>query len=619
MSFLSPMSFTLFGLAVPIIALYILKLRRRREIVSTMMFWEQIFKENRTTILFRRLKNLISLLLQLLFLTLLVLALARPQFAFMTRSARQIILIVDRSASMNATGESGTLLDEAKRRAIRMADNLRFIDEMMVISCHNRPTIHTPFTNHRKTLRRAISSIQPTEIRTDLEPALELAYSVAQTKANPEVVILSDFQQRSEGFLNLLKNPPEKVKLHLLRIGAKDEGNVGIIRFRVRRSPANAFDYQILLTVKNTSDEERKFNVELYLDDLLFDVRPYKLSPGESRSEIFSNIAFEGGRLKAVLDIEDPLPSDNIAYALLPRRRKVPVLLVTEGNLFLESALAVDETLDLKVIPPETYKPDALSGYKVVIFDRWCPSNIGDGNYILIHPPEGNSIYRIDEPLKSPIITGWDRKHPILRFVNLENVQIAEAYRVIPPDNARVLVRSFEDPLIFVEESPGHRVLFIALDILKSDLPLRVAFPVIIANAIQWFRGRSETHERWLRTGDVLQEKIGMGVGEVTLMTPDGESISLPVKNGEIFFDGTSKAGFYTLQAGDKTETWAVNLTDENETDLHLNDEVKRFLDREVVLGGSPLLRYPPWIHLIFLAVALSVTEWLLYQRRRIE
>ena len=619
MSFLSPMSFTLFGLAVPIIALYILKLRRRREIVSTMMFWEQIFKENRTTILFRRLKNLISLLLQLLFLTLLVLALARPQFAFMTRSARQIILIVDRSASMNATGESGTLLDEAKRRAIRMADNLRFIDEMMVISCHNRPTIHTPFTNHRKTLRRAISSIQPTEIRTDLEPALELAYSVAQTKANPEVVILSDFQQRSEGFLNLLKNPPEKVKLHLLRIGAKDEGNVGIIRFRVRRSPANAFDYQILLTVKNTSDEERKFNVELYLDDLLFDVRPYKLSPGESRSEIFSNIAFEGGRLKAVLDIEDPLPSDNIAYALLPRRRKVPVLLVTEGNLFLESALAVDETLDLKVIPPETYKPDALSGYKVVIFDRWCPSNIGDGNYILIHPPEGNSIYRIDEPLKSPIITGWDRKHPILRFVNLENVQIAEAYRVIPPDNARVLVRSFEDPLIFVEESPGHRVLFIALDILKSDLPLRVAFPVIIANAIQWFRGRSETHERWLRTGDVLQEKIGMGAGEVTLMTPDGESISLPVKNGEIFFDGTSKAGFYTLQAGDKTETWAVNLTDENETDLHLNDEVKGFLDREVVLGGSPLLRYPPWIHLIFLAVALSVTEWLLYQRRRIE
>jgi len=619
MSFLSPIAFALFGLAAPIIALYILKLRRRREIVSTLMFWERIFKEKRATILFRRLRNLISLLLQLLFLTLLVLALARPQFAFMTRSARQIILIIDRSASMNAIYESGTLLDEAKRKAIRMVDNLRFIDEMMVMSCHNQPTIHCPFTNHQKSLRRAIRSIQPTEIRTDLEPALELAYSVARTKPNPEVVILSDFQQRSEGFLSLLRDPPDKVKLHLLHIGAKKEDNVGITRFRVRRSLANAFDYQILLTVKNASDEEKRFNVELYLDDVLFDVRPYRLPPGESKSEIFANFAFEGGKLKAVLDVDDSLPSDNIAYALLPRRKKIPVLLVTEGNMFLESALAVDERLELTVIPPGAYKPDIPSGYRVVIFDRWCPPSIGDGNYILIHPPEGSSIYRIGKPLESPIVTEWDRKHPVLRFVNLENVQIAEAYRVSPPDGARVLVRSFEDPLIFVDESPERRVLFVALDILKSDLPLRVAFPVIIANAIQWFQGRSETQEYWLRTGDILREKVDKGIKEATLVRPNGESVSLPVRNGEIFFDGTSNAGFYTLQAGDTAETWAVNLTDENETDLHLNDEVKEFLDREVAFGGSPLLRYPPWIYLIFLALALSATEWFLYQRRRIE
>ena len=155
MNFLSPTAFLLFGLAAPIVALYILKLRRRREPVSTLLFWEQIFREKQTTSLFQKLKHLLSLLLQLLFLALLVLALARPQFAFMTKSARQLILIIDRSASMNALDGTLSRLESAKQQALRMVDNLRFIDEMMVISCHTQPIIHSPFTNHQKSLRVA--------------------------------------------------------------------------------------------------------------------------------------------------------------------------------------------------------------------------------------------------------------------------------------------------------------------------------------------------------------------------------------------------------------------------------------------------------------------------------
>ena len=75
MNFLSPTSLLLFGLALPIVLLYILKLRRR-EPVSTLMFWEQLFREKQTTSLFQKLKHLLSLLLQLLFLALLALAVA---------------------------------------------------------------------------------------------------------------------------------------------------------------------------------------------------------------------------------------------------------------------------------------------------------------------------------------------------------------------------------------------------------------------------------------------------------------------------------------------------------------------------------------------------------------
>ena len=624
MNFLSPTAFLLFGLAAPIVMLYILKLRRRREPVSTLLFWEQIFREKQTTSLFQKLKHLLSLLLQLLFLALLVLALARPQFAFMTKSARQIILIIDHSASMNALDGTLSRLESAKQEALRMVDNLRFIDEMMVVSCHTQPIIHSPFTNHQKSLRGAIESIVPTDVKTDLQPALAVAHSVAQTKPNPEIIVLSDFHQIPDTLLAQRESPDAQLsdaKVRLLSVNLGEEGNVGITQFRVRKSLVNAFDYQTLLTVVNASAEEKSFNVELYLNDAILDVRPYTLASGESKSELFTNFTMEGGRLKAVLDVEDALSTDNVAYAALPKREQIPVLLVTPDNPFLENALAVDEKLDLTVVAPDQYDPGAVE-YEVIIFDRYNPPTLGDGNYMFIYPPKAGAIWQIGESLETPIITEWERDHPILRHVHLDNVQITEAYQVQVPATANVLVRSFEDPLLIVEESQNRRIVFVATDTLKSDLPLRIAFPLIIANTIQWFQGKSEIEEYHLQTGEVLKKRIdeAAAIESVTIVGPTGESWEIPVEKGELLFDETSVVGFYELKIGEGEEVWAVNLTDVAESQIHAAEGVEDLLEEEeVVLGGAALLHYPPWIYLVLLAVLLSAVEWFLYQRRRID
>ena len=685
MNFLSPTSLLLFGLAIPIIALYILKLRRRREPVSTLMFWEELFRERQTTSLFQRLKHLLSLLLQLLFLALLVLAIARPQFAFITKSARQLVLIIDQSASMNAIEEESeglTRLASAKESALRTVDGLRFMDEMTVISSHTRPVIHIPFTNHQKSLREAINAIQPTDISTNLGPAYDLAYAIAQTKPNPEIVIFSDFQSISEELLAKLNSKTEtdeapKIKRRLIQIGeAKD--NVGITQFRVRKSLVNAFDYQTLLRVVNASETERQFNVELYFDENLFDVRPYNLAPGESKSEIFSNFAFEGGKLKAVLDVQDALPTDNTAYATLPKRDLIPVLLVTVENPFLQKALAVDEQIKLTVLTPTEYETDVLPSrgevtsplqekqpYQVVIFDRYSPPTLGDGNYMFIYPPAASSEtanpelkWNIGGALETPIITDWERTHPILQHVHLENVQIGTAYQVTPPSTAQVLARSFESPVLFIDVTPNRKIVFAAINILESDLPLRIAFPVIIANTIQWFQQRSEIQEHHLRTGEVLKQRIESvnATLQPELKTeidspPDAPKLAkitgpgdktweIPIERDALLFDQTQRAGFYELKiseavdataedapppaASEPTEedsgtVWSVNLADETESHIGTDPAVEDLLEASVTPGGTAILRYPPWVYLVFLAVGLSVVEWFLYQRRRID
>ena len=62
------------GAATLVTLLYVLKLRRRRVTVPFARLWDRVQRETESTSLFRRLKRLLSLLIQLLFLLLLAAA-----------------------------------------------------------------------------------------------------------------------------------------------------------------------------------------------------------------------------------------------------------------------------------------------------------------------------------------------------------------------------------------------------------------------------------------------------------------------------------------------------------------------------------------------------------------
>src|SRR3954470_12952964 len=103
MSLANPMALLWGLLLIPIVVFYILKIRLKRVPVSTVIFWRQIFDEKRPRSLWQKLRHLVSLLLPLMLLALLVAALTEPFLASEAKSARRVILIVDNSASMNAT------------------------------------------------------------------------------------------------------------------------------------------------------------------------------------------------------------------------------------------------------------------------------------------------------------------------------------------------------------------------------------------------------------------------------------------------------------------------------------------------------------------------------------
>src|SRR5258708_14723447 len=126
MNLANPLALAWATLLVPVVIFYILKIRLRRVPVSTVIFWQQIFEEKQPRSIWQHLRHLLSLLVQLLFLALLVLALGEPYFNWEILEARRLVLVIDNSASMNATDVLPTRLDKAREIGRDIIARLRF-------------------------------------------------------------------------------------------------------------------------------------------------------------------------------------------------------------------------------------------------------------------------------------------------------------------------------------------------------------------------------------------------------------------------------------------------------------------------------------------------------------
>ena len=168
MSFATPLAFFLAALAVPILILYILKVRLRRLPVSTNLFWKQIYDEKPPRSIWQYLRHLLSLLAQLLLVVLLVLAVADPHLPWQLLQARRIVAVIDNSASMRTGDVSPSRFEAALDAALATADGLRFRDQMAIVLAGPEPEVVVGMSGHVPTLKRALRSIMVSDNPTEL-------------------------------------------------------------------------------------------------------------------------------------------------------------------------------------------------------------------------------------------------------------------------------------------------------------------------------------------------------------------------------------------------------------------------------------------------------------------
>src|SRR5258708_3720690 len=135
MNFLQPWGLLGLGALIPIIALYFLKLKREERVVPSTLLWKKVIDDLQVNAPFQRLKYSLLLLLQMLLVSVLGFALARPYLSLPGYSGQKILLLVATSASMSTrdAGKNGdqSRLEAAGRHAENKIHRLRMSDTMM--------------------------------------------------------------------------------------------------------------------------------------------------------------------------------------------------------------------------------------------------------------------------------------------------------------------------------------------------------------------------------------------------------------------------------------------------------------------------------------------------------
>jgi len=620
MSFLTPLALLLAVLAIPILLLYMLRLRRRETPVSSTYLWVQVLRDREANTPWQRLRRNLLLILQLLLLALLIFALMRPYVETPAVSAGRVTVLLDASASMNATDVSPTRFAAAQQAALDIVNTLSAGDAMTVIRVANAPEVLANATDDRNLLRQAIRGARPSQGAADWSAALTLAAAKAVGVEDYNVVIISD-----GGLPPDVPAIPGEVRY--VPIGASGE-NVGLTALAVRARAGGT--PQLFAEVTNFGQQEAEIIFSLYLDNALHSAHRRTVPPTTAVGVSVTDLPGEFTVLSASLTpaIESPvpdyLPTDNTAWTVYNPAGAGRVLLMTPGNLYLHQALASLPGMSAFQGSLERGLPQSEQ-FDLYVFDGWLPPD-GDlpaGDLLLIDPPETpiTPLFTVTGHSTATDNPRVARDDPRTTYVSFANVHVLDFKTLDGVDWADPLIAVAGGPLVLAGEVDGRQVAIFTFDLHRSDLPLQIAWPILLANLMQWYTpARAVNAPQGLQVAETLVITPPFEAETVRVTRPDGAITTLPVESRQLIFADTSLPGIYTVDTYRgaeliQSEPVAVNLFDRMESDIQPADSLLIGQTTVTEAAREEIGQQEFWPLIVLAALAVLTLEWVLYHR----
>ncbi len=619
MNFLAPAALALSALAIPIIIFYMLKLRRREVTVSSILLWQMMLRDRQANAPWQRLRRNLLLLLQLLILAALILALARPALSVPAIAGGSSVIVLDASASMNATDVAPSRFEAARRAAQSTIEALPTDAPVTIILAGLQPQVIASAETDRSAIKRALDEARPTNGAANWTATLALAAGALSRQIDrPTTIIISDGGLPSD-------LPPLPGEVRYVPIGQSSD-NVSVSALSLRPTKNGA---ELFAGVTNHGAAARSVILSVYRGEALLNSQALDLKAGETQQMVLNDLPREPAIYQAKLSRPDQanqpvdaLALDDAAFAVNNPAGARRVLLVSQGNVFLEQLLAAIPDLQAfrVVVQKDGTLPMPTDEFDLYIFDSVVPDNLPFKPTLLINPP-ANPVLRV-----SGVFSDTTNAHvidsPVTRNVNWGNVHVREAKFIDPPQWAKTLVDSKGGPLVLIGDTGVRRVAAITFDLHDSDLPLQVTFPILLVNLINYLApGRSFNAPDGVSPGESVNIRPDPSVDTVAIASPSNQVYTVRPGGGDVVFKDTQELGAYgvTLISGDQqtVDYFAVNLFDPAESNIRPADTI-RIGQSQITSAQSNETGWQEWWPwLAALALVILLIEWWIYHGRK--
>jgi hypothetical protein len=604
MNFLIPLGFLAFLTLPIIIILHLIRERRKRVKVPSLLHWLNI-PQRKTGERFQRLPLTMLLLLHLIAGALLAFALSRPQLPGAQASGpRQTAIVLDASTSMAAADGGATRFEQARERARALLRDMGGGDRATLIVAGPAARVVTSGgPGEVAEMEAALGALQPGGTGADLDGALTLAEATLDTSRAAQIVVLTD------GANPTLPSRTVAAPVEWQLVGGA-QANRAIVAFAARPTGSVV---QVYARVANYSPTPFSTELRVYGDDQRVDARNVEIGP-QSETELTLQLPTGYRALRAEFDGDDSLPLDDQAQLTVSAARPTNVLLVSSTPEKLQRALGVIPTANIELVEPAAYASatQAQQAADLTIFDSFLPPEWPSGAVLAINPPAGSPLLQVEAQPVAIEDEQLIQRGALLDGLSFGGVSFDLAQRITAPDWTDTLLAGGDIPLILRGRNATNEVAIWTFDLTTTNLPTRLAFPLLVTRTVRDLTASPLPSS--LQAGAALTLRPGPRATEVQLVAPDGQTSQAPV-SPTLTFDTLTQPGWYQVIEQGANGTMfesqvAVNAGSPIESDLQPQPPPQLANNVAAAEGGAQRNMRDLWPLLALAVLAVLILEW---------
>ena len=641
MTLLTPWSaFWLLIATVPVLlVLYILRLRRARQVVPSTIMWIESTEDLQANTPFQRLRRNILLLLQLIALLLLALAVAQGRIESPEGRGGSTALLIDRSASMQATDGSGgpSRFEHAVSAAHEAVDRLHPDGwfgsgggRTMIIGLSGGSEVVQPFTTSASRLHAAIDQLTVLDTSASLRGGLDLARA-SSIEPDPEKTTPAGDAVRVElftdgGLIDLADTTDrsEDVRVHLV---GQEVDNVSVLAVSAQRLPTDPDMVQVFASIGNWGSSETTVTIQLSvngtavaIEDLTIGAATDTSGVPSRRDVVFTPRLQPGDTLFEVrLLHSDAFELDDAGWSLSQAATPLAVLVVSDRPLMSRAIGVLPGT---KVHEAASLPTDAtqIEQFDLIVMDQVDVAALPSAPTLSIDTRLPSSHLTWLGRGRDTTLLTTDLRHEAMDSMPAD-MWVAQPQSVQAAGTVRVLAEGLYGPLVMAWDEADARRLHYAFDPAQSTWPWDPSFITTLMNSVDWLTRRDAGGiAAGVATGEMASVVLPASAQDVTVYQPDGTPLAVSqVRGGTLTFGPVNRHGPWLARWGGPQGDHAmvvVSADVEAEGDLRVPEKLRIGSSGTALAAAPQRGSTPMWPWAVGGALVILLIEWAIYCRR---